>query len=103
MDFLAALDILLALSLIYLVFALVVTSLNESLAAMLSSRAKWLRRGIASLLSTNPKALDEAAAELVAVADLDQPGIVFRTAVTQRQQLLQHDRHLHAIGRSQRI
>ena len=45
MDFLAALDILLALSLIYLVFALVVTSLNESIAALLSSRARWLRRG----------------------------------------------------------
>jgi len=72
-DFLAALDILLALSLIYLVFALVVTSLNESLAAMLSSRAKWLRRGIASLLSTNPKALDEAAADKV----LDSPFVTF--------------------------
>lgn len=73
MDFLAALDILLALSLIYLVFALMVTAMNESIAAALSSRARWLRRGIASLLSTNPKALDEAAADKV----LDSPFVTF--------------------------
>ena len=73
MDFLAALDILLALSLIYLVFALVVTSLNESIAALLSSRARWLRRGIASLLSTDPKKLDEALADKV----LDSPFVTF--------------------------
>lgn len=73
MDFLAALDILLALSLIYLVFALVVTSLNESIAAMLSSRARWLRRGIASLLSTDPRKLDEASADKV----LDSPFVTF--------------------------
>lgn len=73
MDFLAALDILLALSLIYLVFALVVTSLNESIAAVLSSRARWLRRGIASLLSADPKRLNEAAADKV----LDSPFVTF--------------------------
>lgn len=73
MDFLTALDILLALSLIYLVFALVVTSLNESIAAALSSRARWLRRGIASLLSADPKKLDEAAADRV----LDSPFVSF--------------------------
>lgn len=73
MDFLAALDILLALSLIYLVFALAVTSLNESIAALLSSRARWLRRGIASLLSADPKKLDEGAADKV----LDSPFVTF--------------------------
>ena len=47
--------------------------------------------------------LDESAAELVAVADPDQPGIVFRTLVAQRQQFLQHHRHLHAVRRAQRV
>ena len=73
MDFLAALDMLLALSLIYLVFALAVTSFNESIAAALSSRARWLRRGIASLLSADPKKLDETAADKV----LDSPFVTF--------------------------
>src|SRR5690606_7318472 len=40
---------------------------------------------------------------LVAVADLDEPGVVFGIGVTGRQQLLQQDRDLHAIGRSERI
>lgn len=62
MDFLVALDVLLGLSLVYLVFALAVTSINEFIAAALSSRARWLRKGIASLLSPDPKtlALDKA-------------------------------------------
>ena len=46
---------------------------------------------------------DEAAAELIAVADLDQPGVVFRPRVTRRQQLFKHHRHFHAVGRGQRI
>src|SRR6186713_1334891 len=45
---------------------------------------------------------DEAAAELVAV-DLDQPGIVFRAAVSCSQQLLKHDGDLDAVRRRQRI
>ena len=47
--------------------------------------------------------LDEAAAELLAVADLHQPGVVFRAGMAQREQLLQHHRDLHAIGRAQRV
>jgi hypothetical protein len=46
---------------------------------------------------------DEAAAELVALADLDQPGVVLGALVTQRQQLLEHDRDLLAIRGAQRI
>ena len=67
MDFMTTLDVLIGLVTVYLVFALTVTALNEALAAALSSRAKWLRRGIASLMSTgankpaNSKAADEAA------------------------------------------
>ncbi|MBN8442215.1 MAG: hypothetical protein J0M28_11040 [Thauera sp.] len=69
MDFLVALDVLLGLSLVYLVFALAVTSINEFVAAALSSRARWLRKGIASLLSPDPKALAEGKADQV----LDSP------------------------------
>ena len=45
----------------------------------------------------------EAAAELIAFADLDQPGVVFCAAFTEREQFLQHDRDLDAVGRRQRI
>ena len=45
----------------------------------------------------------EAGAELVAVADPDEPGVVFGAAVACRQQLLQHHRDLHAVGRAQRV
>lgn len=69
MDFLVALDVLLGLALVYLVFAFAVTSINEFVAAALSSRARWLRKGIASLLSPDPKALADDKADQV----LDSP------------------------------
>ena len=47
--------------------------------------------------------LDKAAAELVAIADPDQPGVVFSTRMAERQQLLQQHRHLDPVGRAQRI
>ena len=43
---------------------------------------------------------DKSAAKLVALADSDQPGVILRPAMTGRQQLLQHDRDLDAIGRA---
>ena len=46
---------------------------------------------------------DEAAAELVAVVDPDQPGVVLRRAMAERQEFLQHRRHLDAVGRGQRV
>src|SRR5262249_51398284 len=46
---------------------------------------------------------DEPAAELVAIADPDQPCVVFRTGVTEFQQLLQHHGDLHAVWRALRI
>ena len=73
MDFLLALDILLGLSLVFLVFALVVTSINEFVAAFLSSRAKWLRRGVASLLSPDPEKLNMQSADSV----LDSPYVAY--------------------------
>ena len=46
---------------------------------------------------------DKAAAELIAVADSDQPGVVLGALVAQRQQLLQHHRNLHAVRCAERI
>lgn len=54
MDILKSLDIALAMIVVYLVFALGVTAANECLASMLNSRARWLRKGVAALL-TPPK------------------------------------------------
>ncbi|MCB1896037.1 MAG: hypothetical protein H6945_08485 [Zoogloeaceae bacterium] len=51
MDFLASLDVFFGLTFIYLVFALAVTAINEFIAAAWSSRARWLRRAIANLLT----------------------------------------------------
>ena len=46
---------------------------------------------------------DKAAAELVAFADLDQPGVIFRPGMTRRQQFFQQDGHLDAIRGGQRV
>ena len=46
---------------------------------------------------------DEAGAELLPIADLDQPGVVFRAAVACGQQFLQHDRDLDAVRRTQGV
>ena len=45
----------------------------------------------------------EAAAELVAVVDRNQPGVVFRAGVAARQQFLQHHRDFYAIRRAERV
>ena len=46
---------------------------------------------------------DETAAELLALADADKPGVVFGALVAQREQLFEHDRHLLAVRRRQRV
>ncbi len=46
---------------------------------------------------------DEAATELLALVDLDQPGVVFRPGVPERKQLFEHDGDLHPVRRAQRI
>ncbi len=67
------------------------------------------RTGGSTLRSTSARDLgigidlDKAAGELVAFADADQPRVVLRAGMAKRQQLLQHDGDLHAVGRSQRI
>lgn len=47
--------------------------------------------------------LDKTGTELVAFADLDQPGIVFGALVAGSKQFFQHDGDLLAIRRRQRI
>lgn len=56
MDVLKAIDIALGMIVVYLTFALGVTAFNEAVASFLSSRAKWLQRGVAALLTpSSPK------------------------------------------------
>lgn len=56
MDILKAIDIALGMIVVYLVFSLGVTAFNEIVASFLSSRAKWLQRGVAALLTqSSPK------------------------------------------------
>ena len=43
--------------------------------------------------------VDEAAAELVALADVDQPGVIFGILVTALEQFLEHDRDLLPVRR----
>jgi hypothetical protein len=47
--------------------------------------------------------LHEAAAELLALVDADQPGVVLGARMAQGQQFLQHHGHLDAVGRAQRV
>lgn len=51
MDMMRTVDIALGMVFVYLIFSLCVTALNESIAAALSSRARWLRKGITALLT----------------------------------------------------
>src|SRR3954452_7861257 len=46
---------------------------------------------------------DKSASKLVALADPDQPGVIFRSAMTGSQQFLQHDCDFDAIWRRQCI
>ena len=47
--------------------------------------------------------LDKAGTELIALKDVDQPGIIFRALVTQCQQLLQQHRHFHTVRRGEGV
>jgi hypothetical protein len=49
MQLLTLLDVVLGVFFVYLIFSLVATAINESIAAMASSRANWLNKGIRSL------------------------------------------------------
>jgi hypothetical protein len=81
MDILKSVDIALAMILVYLIFSLGVTAFNEFLAATLSSRARWLKRGIESLLSTstgtNAGGADEGAMDKQIKAFYASPYISF--------------------------
>lgn len=101
MDLLVSLDVLLGLSLVYLVFSLAVTSLNEMIAAGFSSRARWLRKGIASLFEAKDQKLNlqEADAVLASpfVSYLGSAGDTFRTSYISAWHLMQGV--LHTTGR----
>ncbi len=73
MDFTTTLDVLIGLVTVYLVFALGVTALNEATAALLSSRGRWLQRGIHSLLSEDPNSLNTDLAAKV----MDSPYVTY--------------------------
>ena len=45
----------------------------------------------------------KAAAELIAIADIDDVGVIFRAFMTEGQQLFQHGSDLHTVGRGQRV
>ena len=45
----------------------------------------------------------EAAAELIAFTDIDQPGVILSPGMAKSQQFLQHYRDLDAIGRGQGV
>lgn len=55
MDFMNVLSLAIGMITVYLVLALSVTAFNEAIAATLSSRGKWLRRGVASLFSNDAR------------------------------------------------
>lgn len=68
MDFMNVLSLAIGMVTVYLVFALSVTAFNEAIAAVLSSRGKWLLKGVASLYSKTPQGLDMAQARQVMAA-----------------------------------
>lgn len=55
MDFMNVLSLAIGMITVYLVLALSVTAFNEAIAALLSSRGKWLRRGVASMFSNDAR------------------------------------------------
>lgn len=65
MDWIVAIEVALGLSLVYLLAAMGVTAINEAIAAMADSRAKWLRRGVAALMSPDARDTSMAAADAV--------------------------------------
>lgn len=79
MDILGTLDIALGMAFVYLLCSLCVMAVNEFIAAVLSSRARWLRKGISALLtppeakSGEPRAgaaASDATTNTVSVADV---------------------------------
>ncbi|MCP5474827.1 MAG: hypothetical protein H7A19_08275 [Rhodanobacteraceae bacterium] len=56
MGLLTLLDVLLGLFFVYMLFALIASAVNEAIASVLNSRAKWLRRGLSRLLQPSEMA-----------------------------------------------
>jgi len=68
MDFMNVLSLAIGMVTVYLVFALSVTAFTEAIAATLSSRGKWLLKGVASLYSKTTSGFDMAQARKVMAA-----------------------------------
>ena len=52
MNFGIMIDVILGMVFIFLVFSLIASAINESIAAMFDSRSRWLAYGIGRLLQT---------------------------------------------------
>ena len=77
MGVLKMLEIALGMSVVYLLFALAVTALNEAIAAGLSSRARWMRRGVKGLLSDTTKNVRDASANARVKAFYASPYVAY--------------------------
>lgn len=55
MQLLVLLDVILGVFFVFLIFSLVTSAINEAIAAALSSRAKWLHKGVRSLFGEQDK------------------------------------------------
>lgn len=55
MQLLVLLDVILGVFFVFLIFSLITSAINEAIAAALSSRAKWLHKGVRSLFGEQDK------------------------------------------------
>ena len=59
-----AIDVAIGLALVYFVFAIAVSAINETIASALGWRAKFLRKGLINILSRDPRQLVDAASAI---------------------------------------
>jgi hypothetical protein len=64
-----AIDVAIGLALVYFIFAVAVSAINETIATVLGWRAKFLRKGLINILSRDPHQLVEAASKIRAGAE----------------------------------
>jgi hypothetical protein len=64
-----AIDVAIGLALVYFIFAVAVSAINETIASVLGWRAKFLRKGLINILSRDPGQLVEAASKIRAGAE----------------------------------
>ncbi|HEY3184684.1 MAG TPA: hypothetical protein VGJ77_17720 [Gaiellaceae bacterium] len=64
-----AIDVAIGLALVYFIFAIAVSAINETIATALGWRAKFLRKGLINILSRDPAQLVDAASKIRAGAE----------------------------------